>query len=139
MKNIILYINTTGEEKVYLALGNKGKLIAKKEFKAKYRQSERLIPAIDLLLKKNKVKMQDLSGIAVVNGPGPFTATRIGVTVANALGYACGLQVAGIKNSEFKNQEKLIKLGYEKLRKVKKSYLVEPVYDKEPNITVSKK
>jgi len=138
MKNIILYINTTGEEKVYLALGNKGKLIAKKEFKAKYRQSERLIPAIDLLLKKNKVKMQDLSGIAVVNGPGPFTATRIGVTVANALAYALNIKIAGLRADEFNSVEAMIIKGWQGLKKAKIGGIIKPVYNREPNITIKK-
>jgi tRNA threonylcarbamoyl adenosine modification protein YeaZ len=143
---MILYINTTSGEKVYLALGKAGKLIIKKEFKAKYKQSELLLPAIDLLLKKAKVKPKSLDSIVVVKGPGPFTATRIGVTVANALGYAMGIPIIGFKISDFRFmisdhrfQDELIKKGYEKLRKIKKKkgvMAVEPVYDKRPNITI---
>ena len=122
-----------------LALGKAGKLIAKKEFKAKYRQSERLLPAIDLLLKKAKVKLQDLAGIAVVRGPGPFTATRIGVTVANALSYALNIKIAGLRADEFNTVEAMIAMGWKKLKKEKAGKIVEPVYDREPNITISKK
>ena len=137
---MILYINTTGEEKVALALGKAGKLVAKKEFKAKYQQSEKLLPAIDLILQKAKIKPKDLSGIVVVKGPGPFTATRVGVTVANALGYTSNIKTTGIQKSEFRNQAELVMKGYEKLLRMKKkrgSMIVEPVYDREPNITIN--
>src|SRR3989344_6405971 len=102
-KDMMLYINTTDEEKVALALGKAGKLIAKREFKAKYRQSETLLPAIDLLLAKNKIKLSDLLGVVVVKGPGPFTATRIGVTVANALAYGLNIKIAGLRAGEVYN------------------------------------
>lgn len=152
INNMILYINTTDGEKVALALGKAGKLVAKREFKAKYKQSELLLPAIDLLLQKAKVKPKDLDGIVVVKGPGPFTATRIGVTVANALGYALEIPIVGIKNlpceikpraisrgKELQITSELIMEGYEKLRKMKNKkgiMAVEPVYDKGPNITI---
>ena len=133
---MILYINTSDEEKVALALGKAEKLIAKREFKAKYRQSEKLMPAIDLLLTKTKIKLSDLEGVVVVNGPGPFTATRIGVTVANALAYGLNIKIAGLRADEFDNIEETVSGGWEKLSKTKKGKIIEPVYDREPNITI---
>ncbi|MFA6551528.1 MAG: tRNA (adenosine(37)-N6)-threonylcarbamoyltransferase complex dimerization subunit type 1 TsaB [Patescibacteria group bacterium] len=136
-----LYINTTGAEKVALALGKAGKLLAKREFKAKYQQSEKLLPAIDLLLQKAGIKLKNVENIVVVAGPGPFTATRIGVTVANALAYALKINIVGVKASEFGGSEELIKIGDERLRQIKDKrgiMAVEPFYDQEPNITIKK-
>ena len=138
---MILYINTTGAEKVALALGKAGKLIAKREFKAKYQQSEKLLPAIDLLLQTAGVKLKDVKSIVVVTGPGPFTATRIGVTVANALAYALKMNIVGVKASEFGGWKELIKIGDEKLHQIKDKrgiMAVEPFYNQEPNITIKK-
>ena len=153
---MILYIDTTNAEKMTIALGNGGKIVAKRSLKAKYRQAEKLLPAIDYLIKKIKFhntsrkiqgKVQrnvDLSHIldeiVVVNGPGPFTATRIGVATANALGYGLQIAVSGIKNSEFKNIDELIKDGRDKTKKSNfKQNVVEPFYDKSPNITTKHK
>lgn len=36
---------------------------------------------------------QDITEIAVNQGPGSFTGTRIGVAIANALGFSLGLKV----------------------------------------------
>lgn len=38
---------------------------------------------------------QDISEISVNQGPGSFTGTRIGVTIANALGFSLDLPVNG--------------------------------------------
>ncbi len=135
---MILYINTTDGEKITLALGRAGELVAEKEFKAKYSQSETLLPAIYLLLTKNKIKLSDLRGIVIVNGPGPFTATRIGVTTANALAYGLKIKIAGLRAGEFKSIEEMVAKGWVKLKKVKLKNIVEPVYDREPNITIGK-
>lgn len=131
---MILYINTTDTEKVEIGLYEGKKLVKNKAFKAKYRQSEKLLPEIDKLLKSAKKKPKDIHGIAVVKGPGPFTALRIGVATANALGYALGVPVVGIKK-ESNSHASFV----ETLRKWNGSWTpkraVEPVYGREPNIT----
>ncbi len=48
-------------------------------------ESEKLLPAISDLLKKSRRRFNEIEGVAVVCGPGPFSAVRIGVTVANTL------------------------------------------------------
>lgn len=61
-----------------------------------------LISAIDRILQDGKTtpdphwKGGELDGIAVVIGPGAFTGLRIGVSTAKGLGYALGIQIAGV-------------------------------------------
>lgn len=69
--------------------------------------SQVLLPMIDKILKKNKMDLSKIDSIEVNPGPGSFTGTRVGVSVANALGLALGIPVNG-----------------------KKGKIVEPVYDK---------
>lgn len=57
----------------------------------------------------------DITAIEVNPGPGSFTGTRIGVTIANALGFALGLPVNG------------------------QTLPIEPVYASPPSITPSAK
>ena len=59
--------------------------------------SQVLLPMIVKILKKNKLKFSELTAIEVNVGPGSFTGTRVGVAVANALGYALNLPVNGKK------------------------------------------
>lgn len=110
-----LLIDTTDREKVILALVGGEKKIARVE-KSVPELSERLLPEIDKLLRRHKIKLVNLEMIAVNPGPGGFSTTRTGVATANALGYALGIPVAEWPNGI--------------IRKV-----VLPKYDKEPNIT----
>lgn len=63
-------------------------------------ESEKLLPAILKILKRAKKKWSDLKRIIVVNGPGPFSAVRIGVTTANVLGFALGIPVFSISSEK---------------------------------------
>ena len=58
-----------------------------------------VLPTINRLFKKNKLTINDLSGIAVVVGHGRFTATRIAVTVANTLAFANHIPAIAVNNS----------------------------------------
>lgn len=55
--------------------------------------SQVLLPLIEKLLNQNNLEYKDLIGIEVTTGPGSFTGLRVGVSVANALGYSLGIPV----------------------------------------------
>lgn len=57
--------------------------------------SQQVLILIEEILKKNKKKLQDLTEIEVNLGPGSFTGLRIGVTVANTLGFVLDIPVNG--------------------------------------------
>ncbi len=52
---------------------------------------------IDRLLKKNNIKPTEIEEIEVNSGPGSFTGTRVGVAIANALGFGLDVKVNGSK------------------------------------------
>ena len=85
-----LYIDTSSSEEVVIALD-------KKEFreKAKKEKSQKLLPFIKATLQKEGKKLSDINEIEVFTGPGSFTGLRVGVSVANALGYSLGVPVNG--------------------------------------------
>ncbi|MBU2595703.1 tRNA (adenosine(37)-N6)-threonylcarbamoyltransferase complex dimerization subunit type 1 TsaB [Patescibacteria group bacterium] len=154
-KNKILAISTCDPEKTAILLGGYSytsgitprrckcggaKITGKKVWRARTHQSEELLPAIDKLLKQNKVKTENL-GLVVVNiGPGSFTSTRVGVATANALSFGLGIPVVGVKDGE-KEIKDILKVGFDlfKKGKIKKGILAKPFYDKAPNITSPKK
>lgn len=57
------------------------------------RGSQVLLPAIEALLAANSIDYGQLTAIEVETGPGSYTGIRVGVTVANALGFSLGIPV----------------------------------------------
>jgi|SRR3989344_4617728 len=60
-----------------------------------------VLPMIEKILKKNNLKLKDLTGIEVNTGPGSFTGLRVGVSVANALGFSLRIPVNNKKIGQF--------------------------------------
>ncbi len=93
-----LFIDTSSNQKTVIRLGKKE--IVKD---SSVWRSQVLLPMIV------KLGLKKVTEIEVVTGPGSFTGLRVGVAVANALGYALKVPVNGKKASSLD--------------------LVEPVYD----------
>ncbi|MFH0854184.1 MAG: hypothetical protein V1891_01700 [bacterium] len=129
-----LFINTCIENKIVLAFKEKN-VIIKKEFLVKNRQAEKIIGILDKFLKTNKISLKKISAIIGVTGPGKFTVTRLGVSIANALSYSLAVPPAGLRLDEFGSIAEAFAIGERKLKENKKSGQLCPFYDKEPNIT----
>ena len=119
-----LIINTPDQEKVVISIANKGKVIDKQEFLAKYEQAEKLLPSIDKMLKINNFKLTDIKIIKVNDKGESFSALRIGISTANALGFALGVPVTNLKGESEGINDKFSQ--------------VKPKYNKKPNITKRK-
>jgi len=135
---MILFLDTTDRREITVGLVDEGRLESKIEEQGEFEQSEKLLPLIDKLLKKNKIMLDDLSGIIVVSGPGGFTSVRIGAVTANTLGFVLDIPVAGVPKSEGATIQKLVEAGLKKLKEVKVGEIVLPFYGAEPNITKPK-
>src|SRR3989339_372492 len=90
-----LIINTISEKSL-VALAGESKLRNKIVWESDYQQSEELLVKIDQLLKVEKVGLEKIRGVIVVNGPGSYTGVRVGVATGNALGLALKVPVIGI-------------------------------------------
>lgn len=51
-------------------------------------QSEKMIPEIDNLLKRNRVSPKEIDEVLVTNGPGSYTGVRIALTIAKVYCFA---------------------------------------------------
>lgn len=122
---MILYINTVSKDEMIIALREGIKNVTKK-IKVNHNQGEKLLPALEAFLKAQKVRLSDLKKIVVASRGGSFTSLRIGVITANALAYALKIPV--------ERQEKTGK----KNKKFGRYSIVEPDYDREPNIGAPK-
>lgn len=91
--------------------------------------------AIDLLCKKAKKDSAYIAGIAVITGPGQFSALRTGIAIANAFGYALSIPVVGVSKNEAMDTLSFIRIGIKKLKRKKRFSPIMPEYGKEPNIT----
>jgi hypothetical protein len=130
----VLYIDTTVVNEITLALVSG---LHVKRFTPAIGSGERdnLLCHVDKLLTRNKSPLIDLTAIVVVRGPGSFTATRVGVTVANALGLALNVPVYGVKQP---TQPDLAKLIAKVLKLSPSRESIRPYYDRPPNITQPK-
>jgi tRNA threonylcarbamoyl adenosine modification protein YeaZ len=85
-----LYIDTTDREKIIIGIERE-----RFETEAKNRSSQKLLPFINEILRKTGKSAKDITEIEVNNGPGSFTGLRIGVAVANSLGFVLKVPVNG--------------------------------------------
>lgn len=53
---------------------------------------------LEQLLKKHKKNLQDIGAFCVNQGPGSYTGTRLGIVIANTLGWANSIPVIGYSN-----------------------------------------
>lgn len=91
-----LSIDTTVTANIQVKLSNDSKILSTLTESQKL-GSQVLLPMIDKILKKNNLIVSDLTSIEVNPGPGSFTGTRVGVSVANAIGFALDIPVNGKK------------------------------------------
>lgn len=93
---MILHINTKDQKMVKVSLKDKGKVIKSLSEENQF-GSQVLLPLIFKLLQTTNYRLQTLKGIEVETGPGSFTGLRVGVAVANALGFSLGIPINGKK------------------------------------------
>lgn len=89
---MILHINTKDQKVISVALKKDGEVVKELSEQNEY-GSQVLLPLIMKLLKTVNCELKTLQGIEVETGPGSFTGIRVGVSVANALGYSLNIPV----------------------------------------------
>lgn len=94
---ISLFLDTSSK-KLVVILVKDNKIIGFKELESINDHASHLVPFIDELLKDNNITTKDINKIFVVNGPGSFTGTRIGVTVGKVLAYSNDIPVIPVSS-----------------------------------------
>ena len=79
-----------------VGLIDNGEVIADYLLNISITHSERLLGAIEFVLKEAHCNMESLEGWAISLGPGSFTGLRIGVSTIKGLAFATGKPVAGV-------------------------------------------
>ena len=83
-----------------IALLKDGNLSAEATSLEKGTHSARLLPMIDQLLKRKKLKLAAIDGFAATIGPGSFTGLRIGISTLKGLAAATGAPVVVVSTLE---------------------------------------
>ena len=91
----ILSIDTSVANKISVSLDKDGQTFTK-ESEQKF-GSQALLRSITEVLKEAGLEMKDLTEVKVAIGPGSYTGLKVGVAVANALGFSLGIPVNGKK------------------------------------------
>jgi tRNA threonylcarbamoyladenosine biosynthesis protein TsaB len=87
----------TATKNCSVALAKDGKTILCKEIAEEgYSHAERLHVFIEAIIEEAGIALQDLSAIAVSQGPGSYTGLRIGVSAAKGLCYALDIPLIAV-------------------------------------------
>lgn len=87
---MILKIDTSNNLITKIQLGD---VILEEERKKPSEQN--VLELIEKVLKKQKLKLEDIISIEINTGPGSFTGLRVGATIANALSFSGNVSVNG--------------------------------------------
>ena len=63
-------------------------------------KSQNTLILIEKIIQRNNLKLNDIEEVEVNTGPGSFTGTRVGVAIANALGFGLDIKVNGSKSKQ---------------------------------------
>ncbi len=75
-------------------------LIAEIRLNVKSTHSERLMTAVDHVLKQSGLDISDMDAFAVAIGPGSFTGLRIGMSTVKGFSYATGKPIVSVPTLE---------------------------------------
>lgn len=129
---ISLFLDTSSK-KLVVILVKDNEILSKKELESINDHASHLVPFIDEILKENNMTTKDIDKIFVVNGPGSFTGTRIGVTVGKTLAFSNNINVIPVSSLK---QYIFSKEGYDYYVSIindKNNRLYYGIYDKDYN------
>ncbi len=95
-----LFIDTTNNQSIRVGLVVDDKKDIRDQV-IDYRRAQVVLPLVETLLQEHTLTLKDLTAIEVNPGPGSFTGIRVGVTIANTLGYLLKIPLNGKKVGEF--------------------------------------
>lgn len=127
---MILFIDTSNFGKLHLALI--GQTV--KEFRAEvaFNENYKTNAFLQGFMKKAKVTPKDLTSVVVCSGPGSFTGIRVGVALAQALGFALDVPVHALP-------QKSVPADLTQLRTRRFPKTLTLHYGAKPNITKAKR
>jgi tRNA A37 threonylcarbamoyladenosine modification protein TsaB len=105
------------------------KPIATLEWESGRALSDQLLARITTFLADNSAKLEDLTGILLLSGPGSFTSLRIGHAIGNALADSLQIPIRGLQGENWLYQ------GLSSIKDAPIGIPALPHYGAEANIT----
>ena len=92
MKTLVIDTSDNKQISVGLRIDNKEYI---KRQKVDTTKAQAALPLIREILKEKDMAIEDIDAISVNTGPGSFTGLRVGIAIANALGFSLKVAVNG--------------------------------------------
>ena len=93
---VSLLIDTASPRSTVALYGRE--LVSQRQTDEQRQSAQRVLPLIDEVLRETGIALADLACVGVINGPGSFTGMRIGVAIAQGLGFANQLPVITVSS-----------------------------------------
>jgi tRNA threonylcarbamoyladenosine biosynthesis protein TsaB len=100
LSGLILGIETATARGGVALVSGAGELVGETTLLSQEGHSERVLPALEQLLKLLGLTLRALAAVAVSSGPGSFTGLRTGIATAKGLAFSLGLPLYGIPTLE---------------------------------------
>lgn len=81
----------TSTQRLFVTLTDNERMLASRALHDSSTHMKNLLPTVDEILSEAGMKKSELEAVAVSVGPGSYTGIRIGVSQAQALGFALGI------------------------------------------------
>jgi len=102
----------TATKNCSVALAKEGETLVYKEIAEEgYSHAERLHVFIEEIIKEAGITFQDLSAVAVSQGPGSYTGLRIGVSAAKGLCFALDIPLISVDTLQVLSSQALVSDG----------------------------
>ena len=92
---LLLAIDTSTAQ-MGLALYDGAQVWAESLWRGSLRHTVSLAPALETMLARSDLSLEDIAALGVAKGPGSFTSLRVGVSFAKGLAFARNLPLIGI-------------------------------------------
>ena len=130
---IVLYIDTSSSY-LYASLVKEKECIAKVIEEYGQSLSEVTLPKIVEMFHQNNLSPKDVDKIIVVNGPGSFTGTRIGVTIAKVYAWSTNIPITTITSLEAMAISSKSNKIHVPMINARRNYVYAAIYDKDYNV-----
>ena len=128
---MILIIDVTSTDTLRLRLLEKSKLCAHQIYRG---TRQNLLLRLDQFLSAASMELENLLGLALVEGAGSFAALRQATAVLNTIALIKGLPVAGFDCRLFKSETKLWQAIAKVFSSRPSQRFLRPIYSGQPNI-----
>ena len=97
---MIYLLVDTSTSNITISILNDNKVVCEYVNKIDSDMSSKILPIIDKLLKDNKLGLDKIDKIFVVNGPGSFTGVRIGITICKTIAWSLKKDIITLSSLE---------------------------------------